>query len=157
MSLDRRSFRIGILAGVFLLSGVLVGVLFSAGSGWMSPAESAPSLSPVALGGSNGFPAVAKATMPAVVNISTTRVVKSQGMPASPFMNDPFFKHFFGEEFGRQFQIPRERRENSLGSGGIVSADGYIVTHSHVVGKGDAGKVLLSGKRGATGKGGGGE
>ena len=72
MSIDRRSFRIGILAGVFLLSGVLVGVLFSAGSGWMSPAASAPAACPVAvMGGSNGFPAVAKATMPAVVNIST--------------------------------------------------------------------------------------
>ena len=43
MSLDRRSFRVGVIAGVFLLSGVLAGVLFSAGSGWMSPAASAPS------------------------------------------------------------------------------------------------------------------
>ena len=42
MSLDRRSFRIGIIAGVFLLSGVLVGLALSAGSGWMSPAVSAP-------------------------------------------------------------------------------------------------------------------
>ncbi len=90
--------------------------------------------------------------MPAVVNISTTRVVKSQGMPASPFMDDPFFKHFFGEEFGRQFQIPRERRENSLGSGVIVSADGYIVTNAHVVEKADEIKVLLSDKREFTGK-----
>jgi len=153
MSIDRRSFRIGIIAGVFLLSGVLVGVLFSAGSGWMSPAASAPAASPVAVtGGSNGFPAVAKATMPAVVNISTSRVVKSQGGQASPFMNDPFFKHFFGEEFGRQFQVPRERRENSLGSGVIVSADGYIVTNAHVVEKADEIKVLLPDKREFTGK-----
>jgi serine protease Do len=152
MSIDRRSFRVGIFAGVLLLSGVLVGVLFSAGSGWMSPATSAPSVAPVALAGSNGFPAVAKATMPAVVNISTTRVVKGQGMPASPFMDDPFFKHFFGEEFGRQFQIPRDRRENSLGSGVIVSADGYIVTNAHVVEKADEIKVLLSDKREFTGK-----
>ena len=153
MSLDRRSFRVGVLAGVFLLSGVLVGVLFSAGSGWMSPAASAPSVSPVALAGSNGFPAVAKATMPAVVNISTTRVVKSQGgHPASPFMDDPMFRQFFGEQFNRQFQIPRERRENSLGSGVIVSADGYIVTNAHVVDKADEIKVLLSDKREFTGK-----
>ncbi|HJX57865.1 MAG TPA: DegQ family serine endoprotease [Thiobacillus sp.] len=153
MSIDRRSFRVGILAGVFLLSGVLVGVLFSAGSGWMSPATSAPSLSPVALSGSNGFPAVAKATMPAVVNISTTRVVKSQGgHPAAPFMDDPVFRHFFGDEFNKRFQIPRERRENSLGSGVIVSADGYIVTNAHVVEKADEIKVLLSDKREFTGK-----
>jgi serine protease Do len=152
MSIDRRSFRIGILAGVFLLSGVLAGVLFSAGSGWMSKAESAPSLSTAALSGSNGFPAVAKATMPAVVNISTTRVVKSQGGPASPFMDDPVFRHFFGDQFNKQFQIPRERRENSLGSGVIVSADGYIVTNAHVVDKADEIKVLLSDKREFTGK-----
>ena len=152
MSIDRRSFRIGVIAGVFLLSGVLVGVLFSAGSGWMSPATSAPSLSPVALSGSNGFPAVAKVTMPAVVNISTTRVVKSQGGPASPFMDDPVFRHFFGDQFNKQFQIPRERRENSLGSGVIVSADGYIVTNAHVVEKADEIKVLLSDKREFTGK-----
>src|SRR4030065_499353 len=101
MSLDRRSFRVGVIAGVFLLSGVLVGVLFSAGSGWMSPGTSAPSLSPVALSASNGFPAVAKAAMPAVVNISTTRVVKSQGgHPASPFKDDPVFRHFFGDQIG---------------------------------------------------------
>ena len=150
MSLDRRSFRIGIIAGVFLLSGVLVGLALSAGSGWMSPAVSAPVA--VALGGSNGFPAVAKATMPAVVNISTSRVVKSQGGPASPFMDDPMFKHFFGDQFNKQLQIPRERREASLGSGVIVSADGYIVTNAHVVEKADEIKVLLSDKREFIGK-----
>jgi len=152
MSLDRRSFRVGVIAGVFLLSGVLAGVLFSAGSGWMSTAVSAPSLSPVALGGSNGFPAVAKVTMPAVVNISTSRVVKTQGGPASPFMDDPVFRHFFGDQFNKQLQIPRERRENSLGSGVIVSAEGYIVTNAHVVEKADEIKVLLSDKREFIGK-----
>ncbi len=152
MLLDRRSFRVGVIAGVFLLSGVLVGVLFSAGSGWMSPATSAPSSSPVALAGSNGFPAVAKATMPAVVNISTTRVVKGHGGQASPFMDDPVFRHFFGDEFSKRFQIPRDRRESSLGSGVIVSADGYIVTNAHVVDKADEIKVLLSDKREFTGK-----
>ncbi len=152
MSIDRRSFSVGVIAGVFLLSGVLVGVLFSAGSGWMSPAVSAPSMSPVALNGANGFPAVAKATMPAVVNISTTRVVKGHGGQASPFMDDPMFRHFFGDQFNKQFQIPRNRRENSLGSGVIVSADGYIVTNAHVVDKADEIKVLLSDKREFTGK-----
>jgi serine protease Do len=153
MSIDRRSFRIGVIAGVFLLSGVLVGFLLTAGSGWVSPAVSAPVTNPVALaGGSNGFPAVAKATMPAVVNISTSRTVKNQGGPAAPFMDDPMFRQFFGEEFHKRFPVPRERRESSLGSGVIVSADGYIVTNAHVVDHADEIKVLLSDKREFTGK-----
>ena len=117
MSLDRLSFRVGIIAGVFLLSGVLIGLALSIGSGRVSTAVSAPAV--VAGEGSNGFPAVAKATMPAVVNISTSRVVKSQGGPASPFMDDPMFKHFFGDQFNKQFQIPRTLARPAL-SGGTI-------------------------------------
>jgi serine protease Do len=148
MSFDRRSFRIGLVAGAFLVMGVLIGVVMTAGSGMTPSAVAAVPVGP----GSNGFPAVARATMPAVVNISTSRTVKSSGVPQSPFMNDPFFKHFFGEDFGRQFQVPKDRRENSLGSGVIVSADGYIVTNAHVVEKADEIKVHLSDKREFSGK-----
>ena len=154
MLLDRRSFRIGVIAGAFLIVGVAVGVLLTAGSGSMNPAVSAPVATPLAAVGAapNGFPSVARVTMPAVVNISTSRTVKHPGGPDSPFMNDPFFKHFFGDEFNRQFRVPRERREASLGSGVIVSADGTIVTNAHVIDKADEIKVLLSDKREFTGK-----
>ena len=154
MSLDRRSFRIGVVAGTFLIIGIVSGVFLSAGRGWMSDAVSAPVAVPAApvAGNSSGFAPVARAAMPAVVNIATSRTVRQQGGHASPFMNDPLFRHFFGDEYFRQFNIPRERRENSLGSGVIVSADGYIVTNAHVVEKADDIKVLLSDKREFTGK-----
>jgi serine protease Do len=91
--------------------------------------------------------------MPAVVNISTRRTVRSQGGDVpSQFQDDPFFRQFFGEEFFHRFQMPRERRESSLGSGVIVDSAGYIVTNNHVVAKADEIKVLLNDKREFTGK-----
>lgn len=156
MNLDRLSFRVGLIAGLFLFAGIIVGVVLSSRLNWMpdaGSAESAPPLPVPALGPGANFVPVVKAVTPAVVNISTTRVIKTQGGDqAAPFMDDPFFRQFFGEEFFRRFQIPRERRENSLGSGVIVSPDGYIVTNNHVIAKADEIKVLLSDKRQFTGK-----
>ncbi len=63
----------------------------------------------------------------------------------SPFANDPFFQHFFGQGFG----LPRERIQSSLGSGVIISPDGVIVTNTHVVkgGKDTKIRVALADKR----------
>jgi serine protease Do len=94
---------------------------------------------------------VVKAAMPAVVNVSTTRRVRSSP-EENPLLNDPFFRHFFGEQFPRQFDVPRQRREMSLGSGVIVDASGIIITNYHVVAKADVIKVALSDKREFTGK-----
>ncbi len=153
MSLDRGSFRLGIAAGVFLVIGLVAGVVFSTRMDWVAPAVSQEAAPRPLLTGTapQSFVPVVKAAMPAVVNISTSRTIK-RGEEMNPLMDDPFFRHFFGDEFGRRFQVPKERRENSLGSGVIVSADGYIVTNNHVVAKADEIKVLLSDKREFTGK-----
>lgn len=97
------------------------------------------------------FVDISKAATPAVVNISTTRLVKNEAGP-NPFFEDPFFKQFFGEEFGRQFKQPKEQKEQSLGSGVIVSPNGIIVTNNHVVANADEIKVLLGDKREFKGK-----
>ena len=92
-----------------------------------------------------GFAPVVKKVLPAVVNISSSKVVREQtGM--SPF-DDPFFQQFFGNQMWRQFHVPQERREESLGSGVIISPDGYIVTNNHVVDGASKVKVFLPDKR----------
>jgi serine protease Do len=69
---------------------------------------------------------VAERVKPAVVNISTTKTVKS---PRHPFFDDPVFRRFFGDEPSG----PQSRKVSSLGSGVIATADGYIVTNNHVI------------------------
>jgi Do/DeqQ family serine protease len=70
------------------------------------------------------FAPVVQKAVPSIVNISSSRAVKSQKL--FPFLNDPLFGQFFGG-------IPREQKERSLGSGVVVSSDGYILTNNHVV------------------------
>jgi serine protease Do len=94
---------------------------------------------------------VTAAVKPAIVNIATTRTVKVSG-GADPFFDDPFFRRFFGDQFGRQRQQPKEHKSAGLGSGVIVTSDGYIITNSHVIKDADEIKVTLTDKKEYSGK-----
>ena len=97
------------------------------------------------------FVEISKSVTPAVVNISTTRVIKGgEEAPGLPF-DDPFFRRFFGDEAPRRGP-PRDRRAQSLGSGVIVDPNGLIITNNHVVEKADEIKVVLGDKREFKGK-----
>src|SRR5689334_19975468 len=95
------------------------------------PAAPAPAAAPgviapapaAATGSLPDFTRIAERTVPAVVNVSSQQVVRR---PNSPFANDPFFQSFFGDgfDFGSRRSV-----ENSLGSGVVISPDGYILTN----------------------------
>ena len=96
-------------------------------AGPRAPAPAAPA---VAGGGGPDFTRVAGQAVKGVANISSLQVVRQRN---SPFADDPFFRYFFGGD--DEFFGTRDRRSLSLGSGVIISADGYVVTNNHVVGE----------------------
>jgi serine protease DegQ len=95
---------------------------------------------------SAGFSEAARKVMPTVVNIFTTTLEKQ---PSRPFGDDPAFRYFFGDpsENGDE-----QQPSSSLGSGVIVSKDGYILTNHHVIESADEIEVALSDGRHAKGR-----
>ena len=99
------------------------------------------------------FAPVIKKVAPSVVSIFASRTLKGNEAPdmrrMHPFFNDPAFREFFGEPGQRP---NRPQREEALGSGVIVSEDGYILTSNHVIENADEIKVELNGGRELTAK-----
>jgi Do/DeqQ family serine protease len=153
MPVFRRFALLALVVASFLAAFVLTGRLRSVdradAAPERTPLETTAAAAPVAAVPQAAtalpdFTKVAAQTVNAVTNISSLQYVQR---PNSPFANDPFFQYFFGngDLFGE-----RSRRELSLGSGVIVSADGYVLTNNHVVGsqaRGATVTVALADKR----------
>ncbi|MBN2105569.1 Do family serine endopeptidase [bacterium] len=141
-----------ISVGGLIIIGALIGLVISTQLGWMLPSENPKSISHISSEASyepvdtdfdldktaKAFTKVSQAILPTVVSISTSKVVKQ----SSDDFFSPFFRDFFGREIPQQ-----EQRLQGLGSGVIVSKDGYILTNNHVVQDAEDMKVRLYDKR----------
>jgi serine protease Do len=119
--------------------------IFSMGVGlmtWLVPATAPVAQAAATPTVPGSFAELAKKASPSVVNISTVKVVKGRGPMPTPFGQGDPFRDFFDRFF--HDQIPKDFRQQSLGTGFIIDKEGYILTNNHVVEMADEIKVKLS-------------
>jgi serine protease Do len=147
--------KTAVVAAVFTIVGLIIGLGISSkfnffSNGYAKDITVSKEAVDILMKNNQAMVEVVAAVKPSVVNISSTKTIRRQGIP-SPFFNDPFFRRFFGDGF-RSFEMPKEYKQSGLGSGVIVDKDGYILTNNHVVKGADEIKVKLSDEREFKGK-----
>ena len=136
---------------VYCLVAGAVGAVVGSGL-W---AEHSPALAPVAAATSTtltpgsietSFAPIVERALPAVVNISSSKMSKVSAQN-TPFEMDPFFRQFFGRNFegNQNSERPRRQLEHSLGSGVIVDKKGFILTNHHVIDQATKIQVVFNG------------
>ncbi len=120
------------LAGAFILLYLFPGLL----SGNSSQPDNGLATTDSQIGGQAGvvsYSEAVAAVAPAVVNVYATQIRRET---IHPLFHDPLFQHFFGRP------VPKERRDNSLGSGVIMDSQGYLLTNAHVINNAD--EILIT-------------
>jgi serine protease Do len=142
LSMRKKSFY-------FIAAVVVTGVLFFLLGMGSNPdrgrAEEAAPVQQIVIKDESGFSGaiseVAKALLPAVVHINITGTVTQRAPQFGfPFGDDPFFRYFFGPQQQEEYEVPVQ----ALGSGVIISKDGYVITNNHVVQNADTIEVVLN-------------
>lgn len=144
----KKKIFVGIIISLlgFLLGGISFYILGRITAPSRPPLSVSPRVPSQIIETAKAFSDIANSVSPAVVNISTTKVIKRE---TPSFFDDPFFNFF--DPF-HEFGFPKRWKEQSLGSGVIVSSDGYIITNNHVVEQAEEIKVILYDKRSFKGK-----